>query len=533
MDECVSKHILKIMNDRVCFKTHSYRWIYMKRIMALMLSFTMVGLLAGCAGMNELQQRGDQFQNKSEALENKRLTNQIMASYTEQLKHYMNNNDVEVPRSMEKEEENAQYEAVSTIMSQWIESVQGKTIDTGNFSQLYVDQYVPSILKMFKLNIFSPFEEETIKNNAPVVYSTAIKSILSFAMYLDGAIYKNYKDFFTGADLQKYYEFLLIAYQKDNQNMEQFIGASDVLKRLNIDENQVVTKKIFADFFVLMREATMRLVEDPQQYEPEIALKDDNDPSVQVLLMLNVYRLGQTNTVRPEHPLTFAEFDELLQRSLPYWEAFNQQNYAHQYMTNEEVSKLFVAIYERNQNLESQDKTEKSVDNDVDYYWYVSQLNTGEYSTANCIPACVAMIGRWYDETFNQTVEEIRANLIKNGEAWSIIDAQDQLVRDNIPYNKNAPSIEMLIQTIDQGGIALVAIDTQLVGHAVIVKGYEQRGQDTYLHIYDPALGEALDQYGQPMGANVIEHVSIFEYKMKQQNDDVLTFFNSLKNERQ
>jgi hypothetical protein len=413
-----------------------------------------------------------------------------------------------------------QYEPMANLMSQWIETVTQKTIDVSDFSERYVDQYAPSILKMFKLNIISSFNEISIENDAEISKSTGIQSILSFSTYLETAVYKNDKDLFTGADLERYYEYMNIAYGDDSKNKEQWIDSDELLNQLNIAETDGITKKIFADFFVLMREATVGLVENAQLYEPTIPLEDDSDPAVRVLLILNVYRPGQMLTVRPDHPFTYAEFTVLLNRSLPYWNAFDKEDF----ISNEEVAELLVAIYEKSMDWEQQIKIESEIDSDVDYEWYVSQLDTGEYTLVNSFPASIAMIGRWFDESFNETVQDIRKKNMKDGEAWTMAETENQLKEYGIKYARKEPSIDAIIQTIDKGGVALVAIDTQIVGHAVIVKGYERRGDDIYLHIYDPAVGDTPDEYGQPMGAHVIEHTTIFDYKMQQRNENILIF---------
>ncbi len=139
------------------------------------------------------------------------------------------------------------------------------------------------------------------------------------------------------------------------------------------------------------------------------------------------------------------------------------------------------------------------------YEWYIDQGTTGEFYLSNCGPSCAVMAATWYDASFSQTVESIRAAHYSTDDGWYFREIAEYLTDIEIPsvHQRNI-SAEALVSELDAGHIMLMGVETQYLTHeddgvrrlgrydpgdfrhCILIKGYAVVDGQTYFEIYDP-----------------------------------------------
>ena len=151
---------------------------------------------------------------------------------------------------------------------------------------------------------------------------------------------------------------------------------------------------------------------------------------------------------------------------------------------------------------------EKSQSSDVSYYWYLDQMNTGEYSGINCGPTSVTMAIKWVNENFNKTPQDARITYRPTGGWWYTSDIINYL-NTYLVNNKTIPinDIQSLCTELDLGNIAILCLDMYYIrsqifdkwhidkfykasskgwGHFIVIKGYRVVDNETFFESYDP-----------------------------------------------
>lgn len=165
--------------------------------------------------------------------------------------------------------------------------------------------------------------------------------------------------------------------------------------------------------------------------------------------------------------------------------------------------------------------TNLKVSNDNEgYSFYMSQKDTGKYSSENCGPACTYMACKWVNENFSFTVADIRNINVKPADsdygwfpqtiiqALETYDVKCDLVRiDQKSETYNDMDILKLRNLIDEGKLLIICFNCKDItsdilnkrvvgqaysggnsGHFILVKGYIVVDNKLYFEIYDPAL---------------------------------------------
>ncbi|MBN2511269.1 MAG: hypothetical protein JXB03_13395 [Spirochaetales bacterium] len=147
--------------------------------------------------------------------------------------------------------------------------------------------------------------------------------------------------------------------------------------------------------------------------------------------------------------------------------------------------------------------------NDVDYYWYFDQKNTGVYSEINCGPAAVTMAVKWADETFDKNPVDARKRYRSSGGWWHTYDIirylEDYDVINNVIVLNDMGNLTTVLNT---GGIVILCLDMYYItlstqselhidsfsnnkkkgdGHFIVIKGYMEVDGTLWFEIYDPA----------------------------------------------
>ena len=156
--------------------------------------------------------------------------------------------------------------------------------------------------------------------------------------------------------------------------------------------------------------------------------------------------------------------------------------------------------------------TNYELSNNVDYVWYIDQLNTGQHYLANCGPACVTMAIKWADPFFPKTAEDARNTYLPEGGLWGTYTIIDYLSVNYTDYFVTTlTEISHLTNQLDCGNIAILCIDMFYVrnhtnngrsewridkfynisgenaGHFIVVKGYKIVDRIVWFEVYDPA----------------------------------------------
>ncbi|WP_315070870.1 C39 family peptidase [uncultured Clostridium sp.] len=143
------------------------------------------------------------------------------------------------------------------------------------------------------------------------------------------------------------------------------------------------------------------------------------------------------------------------------------------------------------------------ISNDRPYNWYIDQGDTGYASDNNCGPSSVTMALQWRDEDFDKTAADARDTYPKDGGWWYTDDVKNYLRLNGAKYSENRLSEKLLKNTLSQGNIAILCIDTTYIpynsnseqrvgrfynykgGHFIVVKGYRVVDGKTYFETYD------------------------------------------------
>ncbi len=151
---------------------------------------------------------------------------------------------------------------------------------------------------------------------------------------------------------------------------------------------------------------------------------------------------------------------------------------------------------------------EASLSNNVDYEWYMDQMNTGTYSNVNCGPATVTMAIKWVDEAFEKTPEDAR-NTYRPGGGWwytdDIINYLNSYSISNITLSMNES--DLLIDELEKNNIIILCLDMYYIsdqvkdewrinrfyvvddkewGHFIVIKGYKKVDNQILYEVYDP-----------------------------------------------
>jgi len=145
----------------------------------------------------------------------------------------------------------------------------------------------------------------------------------------------------------------------------------------------------------------------------------------------------------------------------------------------------------------------ESSDNNRDYNWYKTQMNSGASSYTNCGPACVSMAVK-YKQNIDVSVSDIRNIHYKNGGWWFSNDIKAALNQYGIGYKYlNLTSKRQLLASLSSGRILIVCLNMTFItkeqndsesrenrfydnvtGHFIILKGYSDGHE--WFYSYDP-----------------------------------------------
>jgi hypothetical protein len=146
--------------------------------------------------------------------------------------------------------------------------------------------------------------------------------------------------------------------------------------------------------------------------------------------------------------------------------------------------------------------------NERAYDWYMTQYNTGPYSSDNCGPTLSVMATKWVNRNFSQSVEQARALYRPSGGWWTTNDIIAYLNRNNVT-NKiiELPDINVIQKHIENGNLVILCIDHFYIrkesnsswhtdkyydsqgvgsGHFLLVKGYRNVDGQLFYETYDP-----------------------------------------------
>jgi hypothetical protein len=159
--------------------------------------------------------------------------------------------------------------------------------------------------------------------------------------------------------------------------------------------------------------------------------------------------------------------------------------------------------------------------NDREYLWFYDQAETGIHSGNNCGPTSIAMVGRWVDQNFSLTGEDIRKDFRPLGGWWYGEDINGSLEKYSIVYQMKTIQDKFdLMFIIDAGNIAIINNNMDVIprntnenqrtnrfydyvtGHYFILKGYIIVDNKTYFEVYDPNNWGATYSDGTPKGLN-------------------------------
>lgn len=168
-------------------------------------------------------------------------------------------------------------------------------------------------------------------------------------------------------------------------------------------------------------------------------------------------------------------------------------------------------------------KTETEyVNNDKSYEWYISEDNTGKYSSVNSGPASISMTIKWKTASLNKSIEDIRNTYEFSGASWNISTIASYLKSSNIDCSYcNDINEDSLKKQLKSGNILIVNLNPQYISYnnsselkfgrfhvvegntyTVVIKGYKIVDGKTYFEIYDPFNSNLNYLDGSPRGKN-------------------------------
>lgn len=137
--------------------------------------------------------------------------------------------------------------------------------------------------------------------------------------------------------------------------------------------------------------------------------------------------------------------------------------------------------------------------NDRPYDWYYTQNDTGTYSEINCMPTATAMVLKWKDPDFAESVESLRNAFPKLTGGWTIYPVEKTLERHGVSYMQRQVSMQNMIEDLKAGKILFCQCndyDVRESGHCFVIYGYKTSGDSTWFLLHDPAaIGS--DAYGK------------------------------------
>ncbi len=157
------------------------------------------------------------------------------------------------------------------------------------------------------------------------------------------------------------------------------------------------------------------------------------------------------------------------------------------------------------------------------YEWYIDQGTTGKYANINCGPTTVTMAIKWANPNFLKTPEDARSTLWSDGGLWYTSDIVRYLNTNKIGnYYAELTNIDLLKDIIDDGNIAILCINSYLIGlnkteryhkdrfyetnsqsfgHFILVKGYKLVDDKLWFECYDSfSMGDFYKNSGGPKG---------------------------------
>lgn len=174
----------------------------------------------------------------------------------------------------------------------------------------------------------------------------------------------------------------------------------------------------------------------------------------------------------------------------------------------------FIREYE---DMEQNKIEELIVLNERPYDWYVSQLETGEYSYNNCMPSCVEMAMRYQGLSQVPSAEKLRADNPFDGLGWYDALAESVMKQYGLQFTDSFDiKLDIMLDYLDKGNVLYVMYwDPNIeVGHSVIVKGYWKLGEsvdfilsDPYHNMYGPFGYIETTMAAETMMLNMESHV--------------------------
>jgi hypothetical protein len=130
-----------------------------------------------------------------------------------------------------------------------------------------------------------------------------------------------------------------------------------------------------------------------------------------------------------------------------------------------------------------------AVNNGKNYRWYFSQLETGEYSSMNCMPTITYMAIKWLYKDFNVNPFVLRERYLLDGKGWFMSNVTDTLDDYNVKYKLKKAEFANIISDLDNGNIILTQMSKGIAdasGHCMIIYGYTKRDSNYKFLCYDP-----------------------------------------------
>ncbi len=146
--------------------------------------------------------------------------------------------------------------------------------------------------------------------------------------------------------------------------------------------------------------------------------------------------------------------------------------------------------------------------NDVNYNWYLDQMNSGTYASINCGPTSVTMAIKWVNKSFNKTPEDARNTYRSTGGWWYTTDIINYLNIYSINnFTIDLGQVDSLQNQINSGNIVILCLDMYYIrnqekdkwhvdkfysasnkgwGHFIVIKGYKKVDNEVYYQTYDP-----------------------------------------------
>lgn len=182
----------------------------------------------------------------------------------------------------------------------------------------------------------------------------------------------------------------------------------------------------------------------------------------------------------------------------------------------------------------------EGVSNNRNYEWYMDQGSTGYYSDINCGPTSAAMVAKWVNGNSTDTGESLRKIEPNNGQWWNTKIIESYFRSRNINYSARIYSEYTLLNTIKNGGIALVCLNMGKIsknpnptsskigkfydgnsGHFIVVKGYKYIQDELYFEVYDPGSMGLRYSNGQYLGKDRL-------YKASELGDAINSWWNTI-----